>query len=353
MPGSTATCTGRSAAVPASSCSTTRRCRTSTTTCAAGTSRRCSATRRASTTRRSTPPRPCATSTAASRSTGSGCPSRDASSRRARSPSCTAPGPATPSPPAIRGRPSCTGTKRPRSATPRPEGRPARPQSRSARSAASPGRSEPHRCSGPSPPCDGRPPGPGSSSAGGRRPAVCSSRRCAPRSLREGLAGSVELHIEVPQAEMARLMGACDAVVALRWPTVGETSGPMMRAFGIGRLVIASDVPQNRELDPRFCWRVPVGEGEDTVLAQRMRQVVADPGSARAAGDLAPRVRPSRGVLRGRGLPVPRARRGARREEGAVAARPPSGSAGARRGALGAAASAYSTRWRAGRTFSR
>ncbi|MFZ0059149.1 MAG: glycosyltransferase [Acidimicrobiales bacterium] len=104
---------------------------------------------------------------------------------------------------------------------------------------------------------------------------------------REGLAGSVELHIEVPQAEMTRLMGACDAVVALRWPTVGETSAPMMRAFGIGRLVIASDVPQNRELDPRFCWRVPVGEGEDTVLAQRMRQVVADPGSARAAGDLA------------------------------------------------------------------
>jgi glycosyltransferase involved in cell wall biosynthesis len=98
------------------------------------------------------------------------------------------------------------------------------------------------------------------------------------------LGDSVLLRVDVADDEMTRLVTGCDAVIALRWPTVGETSGPVMAAFGIGRLVIASDVPQNREFDARFCWRVPVGDEEIAVLAQKMRQVIADPGSAWAAG---------------------------------------------------------------------
>jgi len=104
---------------------------------------------------------------------------------------------------------------------------------------------------------------------------------------REGLADSATLRPDVSGDEMKRLIGSCDAVIALRWPTVGETSGPLMRAFGIGRLVIASDVPQNREFDSRICWRVPVDGGERTVLAERMRDVIADPPAARAAGEMA------------------------------------------------------------------
>jgi glycosyltransferase involved in cell wall biosynthesis len=104
---------------------------------------------------------------------------------------------------------------------------------------------------------------------------------------RERLSGSVDLRIDAPADEMTRLIGACDAVVGLRWPTVGETSGPMMRAFGIGRVVITSDVPQNREIDRRFCWRVPVDAREDAALAQRMRDVIADPLSVGAAGAIA------------------------------------------------------------------
>jgi glycosyltransferase involved in cell wall biosynthesis len=91
----------------------------------------------------------------------------------------------------------------------------------------------------------------------------------------------------VPGDEMTRLIADCDAVIALRWPTLGETSGPMMEAFGIGRLVITSDVPQYEQIDGRFCWRVPVDEGEDAALAQRMRDVLAAPESARMAGDAA------------------------------------------------------------------
>ena len=79
--------------------------------------------------------------------------------------------------------------------------------------------------------------------------------------LRRGVAGvadAVRVATDVPGDVLTRLMAGADATIGLRWPTVGETSGPMMRAFGIGRIVIALDVPQNRELDPRYCWRVPV-----------------------------------------------------------------------------------------------
>jgi glycosyltransferase involved in cell wall biosynthesis len=61
----------------------------------------------------------------------------------------------------------------------------------------------------------------------------------------------------------------------------------MMRAFGIGRIVIASAVPQVREFDGRYCRLVPVGDGEHAGVVGAMRDVVADPVAARAAGEAA------------------------------------------------------------------
>jgi glycosyltransferase involved in cell wall biosynthesis len=104
------------------------------------------------------------------------------------------------------------------------------------------------------------------------------------RAAAAGVADAVRVATDVPADVLTRLMAGADATIGLRWPTVGETSGPMMRAFGIGRIVIASDVPQNRELDPRYCWRVPVGEAEQAALVQAMRDVIADREAARAAG---------------------------------------------------------------------
>jgi glycosyltransferase involved in cell wall biosynthesis len=102
-----------------------------------------------------------------------------------------------------------------------------------------------------------------------------------------GLAGSVLVRTDVPAAELTQLMASCDATISLRWPTLGETSGPMMRAFGIGRIVITSAVPQVREFDGRYCRLVPVGDGEHAGVVGAMRDVVADPVAARAAGEAA------------------------------------------------------------------
>lgn len=63
-----------------------------------------------------------------------------------------------------------------------------------------------------------------------------------------------------------------------------------MRAFGAGMPVITTDVPQFREFDAAFCWRVPIDpDGEKAELERLMRDVSDDLGAARARGDSARR----------------------------------------------------------------
>jgi len=81
---------------------------------------------------------------------------------------------------------------------------------------------------------------------------------------------------------------ASDVVVNLRWPTAGETSGAMMRAFGAGKPVITSVLPQHEALPPSFCWRIPVDEeGEGRGLYEEMSAAVRDREGCRKAGQAA------------------------------------------------------------------
>lgn len=103
-----------------------------------------------------------------------------------------------------------------------------------------------------------------------------------------GIDDSVELRLAAPKSEFEDLLTACDAVINLRWPTAGETSGVMMRAFGSGRIVITSDLPQHRHFDSSFCLRVPTDPaGETEELLRIMEWVLACPEEARLAGDRA------------------------------------------------------------------
>ncbi|HEX4704653.1 MAG TPA: glycosyltransferase [Pseudonocardiaceae bacterium] len=104
-----------------------------------------------------------------------------------------------------------------------------------------------------------------------------------------GLTESVHIVPGPPKAEFEDLITATDAVINLRWPTAGETSATMMRAFGAGRLVITSDLPQHRHYDPAFCWRVPTEGGihEATTLIRLLEHAVAEPDDVRSAGKLA------------------------------------------------------------------
>lgn len=103
-----------------------------------------------------------------------------------------------------------------------------------------------------------------------------------------GLADAVRMELSPAKDDFEQLIGATDAVVNLRWPTAGETSAVMMRAFGAGRVVITSDLPQNRHYDEEFCWRVPTEpRAEAEGLAALLEQVVTEPERARSAGGLA------------------------------------------------------------------
>ena len=63
------------------------------------------------------------------------------------------------------------------------------------------------------------------------------------------------------------LMAACDVLVNLRYPTMGETSGSAIRALSLGKPLVVSDVGWFHELPDDVALKVPVDELEVEVLA--------------------------------------------------------------------------------------
>lgn len=107
---------------------------------------------------------------------------------------------------------------------------------------------------------------------------------------RAGLDSAVALLTDVTDEEFTACIAACDTVIDLRWPSAGETSATMMRAFGASRPVIVSDLPQYAALDERFCWRVPTSPpGAAGAALKVMLAVAREPGHALQAGRLARR----------------------------------------------------------------
>jgi len=82
-------------------------------------------------------------------------------------------------------------------------------------------------------------------------------------------------------------MGACDIVLNLRFPTVGETSGSLQRALGLGKAVIVSDVGSFSELADDICLKVPPGAGEEDLIFEYLNVLVSKPELARAMGERA------------------------------------------------------------------
>ena len=65
---------------------------------------------------------------------------------------------------------------------------------------------------------------------------------------------------------MWSLMAACDVLVNLRYPTMGETSGSVIRALSLGKPVLVSDVGWFSELPDGVVLKVPVDELEAATL---------------------------------------------------------------------------------------
>jgi glycosyltransferase involved in cell wall biosynthesis len=67
-------------------------------------------------------------------------------------------------------------------------------------------------------------------------------------------------------SDIAPLLLACDVLVSLRWPTMGETSGSVIRALAAARPIIVSEVGWFSELPDSVAAKVPVGLHEVETL---------------------------------------------------------------------------------------
>jgi glycosyltransferase involved in cell wall biosynthesis/SAM-dependent methyltransferase len=103
------------------------------------------------------------------------------------------------------------------------------------------------------------------------------------------LEASVRLLGFTPIEDFTGYMAACDVVLNLRYPTVGETSGSLLRALGLGKPVLVSDVGAFSELPDEICLKVAVGPDEEDLIFEYLNLLVSRPDLARALGERARR----------------------------------------------------------------
>ena len=93
-----------------------------------------------------------------------------------------------------------------------------------------------------------------------------------------------------PIEDFVGYIAACDIVLNLRYPTVGESSGTLLRSLGLGRAVIVSDIGSFSEYPDEICLKVPVDAREEETLFEYLNLLVSRPicarrwASARASG---------------------------------------------------------------------
>jgi len=79
----------------------------------------------------------------------------------------------------------------------------------------------------------------------------------------------------VSEERLGSLMAACDVLVNLRSPTMGETSGSVIRALSLGKPVIVSDVGWFSELPDGVVLKIPVDEFEVGTIAAALELAVS------------------------------------------------------------------------------
>ena len=87
-----------------------------------------------------------------------------------------------------------------------------------------------------------------------------------------------------PIDEFVGYLAACDIILNLRYPTVGENSGTLMRALGLGKAVIVSEVGSFSELPESICLKAPVDASEEDHLYEYLNLLVSRPDLRQSIG---------------------------------------------------------------------
>ena len=109
------------------------------------------------------------------------------------------------------------------------------------------------------------------------------------RAADAGVADRVHFLGFLPFDQFEAAIAATDLCLNLRYPTAGETSASLLRILAIGRPAVVSDYAQSAELPSDGVIKVPVGEGESSVLARRLAELLAEPEELRRLGEAARR----------------------------------------------------------------
>ena len=104
-----------------------------------------------------------------------------------------------------------------------------------------------------------------------------------------GLSAAVRVMGFTPIDDFTGYMAACDIVLNLRYPTVGESSGSLLRALGLGKAVLVSGIGAFQEFPDDVCLKVPVGAGEEDLIFEYLNLLASRPDVARALGERAAR----------------------------------------------------------------
>jgi glycosyltransferase involved in cell wall biosynthesis/SAM-dependent methyltransferase len=99
-----------------------------------------------------------------------------------------------------------------------------------------------------------------------------------------GLSAHVRILGFAPIEDFVGYLGACDIVLNLRYPTVGESSGTLLRSLGLGKAVMVSEIGSFAEFPEDVCLKVPVGAGEEDLIFEYLNLLISRPEVAQALG---------------------------------------------------------------------
>jgi len=88
----------------------------------------------------------------------------------------------------------------------------------------------------------------------------------------------------VSMREFYDVLMAADVCLNLRYPTLGETSGSLLRALAAGRPTLVTDVHQYREFPDEVCWKISAGPEEKWEIAESLITLANRPDAREAMG---------------------------------------------------------------------
>ena len=97
-----------------------------------------------------------------------------------------------------------------------------------------------------------------------------------------GLEGSVTRHGWVDETTLWSLIEDADVCVALRWPTMGETSSVVLRAMSGGLPIVVSDEGWYAELPGSVVAKIPTDRYEHATLVATLELLADEPGVRQA-----------------------------------------------------------------------